>query len=413
METPFRNLFRRERIFPELPDERYIDRFFSALFWGYWAATAASFLIEYGEGGRRAGLLAGAAAFVLLAFVWRLLPWNPRVPGYRLLAAPAFLALSFVIVYLTDFGLSVGFYSVALANGVFLFGLRRAIPYAVVLLALVFGDYLLTSPGIGPAEALERSAVWAPAFAFVVGICAVARRAVRRYEEGRTLLAKLESANDELRRSAERVRELAISEERTRVAREMHDSLGHHLTAVDLQLKAARRLQEVQPEKAREAVARAEGAAAEAMREVRRAVRALRPLGLEERRGAGAMAALAGGYEGTGVAVSFGVEGEERALPTDAELLLYRALQEGLTNALKHSGAGRVEARISFLPRRVRLKVADDGCGARGDVGPRGDGGFGLAGLEERTARLGGTFAAGNRGEGGFQMEVEVPVEEL
>lgn len=232
---------------------------------------------------------------------WRLLPRNPRVLRLRLLAAPAFLLLSFLVVYLTDFGLSLGFYSIALANGVFLFGFRRALVYAAALMALVLGDYLLTTPGLSTGEALERSAYWVPAFAFVIGICTVAQRAVRRYEEGRLLLAKLESANDELRRYADRVRELAIAEERTRIAREMHDSLGHHLTAVDLQLKAAGRLLAWQdPERAGEAIARAEGAAAQAMGEVRRA---LRPLGLEERRGAGALSALAAGYEGTGVAV--------------------------------------------------------------------------------------------------------------
>ncbi|AHY48196.1 Signal transduction histidine kinase (plasmid) [Rubrobacter radiotolerans] len=411
MEKPSGNLIRRERIFPDLSEERYIDRFFSVLFWGYWAATYASFVLQYGEGERRVGFLVGTLAFALLALTWVLLPWNPRASRVRLLAVPAFPALSFAIVYATDFGLSVGLYSVALANSVFLFGFRRAIPYAALLLALIFADYLLTSPDGGSAEALERTAVWAPAFAFVIGICAVAQRAVRRFEESRSLLAKLESANDALRRSAERVRELAISEERTRIAREMHDSLGHHLTAVDLQLKAARRLQESEPEKAREAVARAEGAAAEAMREVRRAVRALRPLGLEERRGAGAMAALARGYGGTGVSVSFGVSGEERVLSAEAELLLYRALQEGLTNALKHSGAERVEARLVFSPRSVCLSVTDDGVGMDGGA-PEGAGGFGLAGLKERVSGLGGTMMAGNREGGGFEMQVELPVSE-
>ncbi len=411
VEGGFGGLLRRERAFPELPNERYIDRFFSLLFWGYFAASYLSYLLEGGEGRRQVGILAGSAVFVCLAVAWRLLPWNLRVPRLRLLAAPAFLLASFLIVYLTDFGLSVGLYSIAVANSVFLFGLRRTFVFAAALLALIFGDYLLTSPGLPVGEALERAAYWIPFFAFVVGICAVAQKAVQRHKESRELLAKLEVANDELRRYAERVRELTISEERGRMARELHDAAGHHLAVVNLQLEAATRLLERDPEGVGGALERARTAAADAMGEVRRSVRALKPLAMEDRTGTGALAALAREFGGTGApAVSFTVSGTEEELPPEAELVLYRALQEGLTNAAKYSGAGRVDAELAFAPGSVRLTVADDGRGAAG-TGASGGGGFGIPGLRERAAALCGTVSVRNGDGGGYVLELELPVD--
>ena len=410
-EGGFGGLLRRERAFPELPNERYIDRFFSLLFWGYFAASYLSYLLEASEGRRQVGILTGSAVFVCLAVAWRLLPWNLGVPRLRLLAAPAFLLASFLIVYLTDFGLSVGLYSIAVANSVFLFGLRRTFVYAAALLALIFGDYLLTSPGLPIGEALERAAYWIPSFAFVMGICAVAQRAVQRHKESRDLLAKLESANDELRRYAERVRELTISEERGRMARELHDAAGHHLAVVNLQLEVATRLLERDSEGAGGALERARTAAADAMGEVRRSVKALKPLAMEDRTATGALAALAREFEDTGTAVSFTVVGTEEELPPEVELVLYRVLQEGLTNAAKYSGAGRVDAELVFAPGSVRLTVADDGRGARPGTGASGGGGFGIPGLRERAAALCGTVSVRNGDGGGYVLEVELPVD--
>lgn len=401
-------MLRRERAFPELPNERYIDRLFSLLFWGYFAATYLSYLLERE---RQVGVLVGTAIFGCLAVAWRLLPWNLGVPRLRLLAAPAFLLLSFLIVYLTDFGLSVGLYSIAVANSVFLFGLRRAVVYAAALLVLIFGDYLLTSPGLPTGEELERAAYWIPSFAFVMGICAVAQRAVQRYKESRDLLSKLESANDELRRYADRVRELTISEERGRMARELHDAAGHHLAVVNLQLEAATRLLERDPEKVGGALKRARAAAADAMSEVRRSVKALKPLAMEDRAGAGVLSALAREFGDTGMTVSFTALGTEEELPPEIELVLYRALQEGLTNAAKHSGAGRVDAELAFAPGTVRLIVADDGRGAEAvATGTPEGGGFGISGLRERAAALCGTVSVRSGDGGGFVLDVELPV---
>ena len=262
---------------------------------------------------------------------------------------------------------------------------------------------------VGRVEmALAATVIAVPFAAFMVGICAAVVEATGRREQALVLLEDLESANVELRANAARVRDLSVSEERARMAREIHDSVGHHLTVINLQLQNARRFRERRPEEAWEEVEGARELALEALSEVRRSVRALKPLAVEGKTGAGSLAALARNLDGIGIEVSFETEGEERELPESAELALYRAMQEGLTNAAKHAKARRVRTKLSFSEGDVRLVVADDGEGAggRGEA----DGGFGLRALKERVEILGGTITWGDRPEGGFALVVRLPV---
>jgi signal transduction histidine kinase len=248
--------------------------------------------------------------------------------------------------------------------------------------------------------------IMVPVAAFVLGICKALVDSEQNREEARRLLAELDRANAELRRRASTVRALAIAEERARMAREVHDSVGHHLTAIHLQLQNAERFGDRDPGRAWSKVRAAREATQAALAEVRRSVRSLKPPALDERSGVAALLGLARSFHGAGPAVSFDVEGEEQVLPEEAELVLYRATQEGLTNAAKHSRANRVRVRLTFAPEATRLVVADDGAGARD--GTAADG-FGLAALGERVAALGGTLVTGNRPEGGFALRIELP----
>jgi signal transduction histidine kinase len=388
------------------PMEPYLGRFFTLLFWVYVGATYVSYLLD----GREYGVVIVTLAFAGLLICWLFLPWSLRVPRYRLLGAPAaFVAASFIVVHLTGFGLAAGLFSISVANAVFLFGFWRGLACAVALLPLIFVDRLWSEPELGIIGALGRTAHWVPTFAFVIGMCAMALEAVRRKERAENLFAELETAHTELKRYAQQARELAISEERNRVAREIHDSLGHYLTVVNVQLEAAGKLLDRDPEKAREAVVQAKTSASETLSEVRRSVRALKPLAMEKQTGIEALVALARGFDGTGIAVSFEVMGQERDLSPEAELLLYRALEEGLTNALKYSGGSRVEVKLAFEHSGVRLTVADDGRGSSGNIQGLGGTGFGIPGLKERASALGGRVSAADAAGGGFVLEVELP----
>jgi signal transduction histidine kinase len=405
LDTPIKLLrgVRRARTWPELPEGVDRPAIFVLLFWSAWIATCAQ---AFGLFGRAPsfGVAPVAPALVALAVIWVVLPWNPGAGWRRKLAAPAFLAGTFAVGYLTDLTGSVLFYAIVVANGVFLFGFRRGVAYAAATLPILFANVLLTE-GV-PGAALAATAVAVPFAVFMVGICATVVEATRSRERAQALLAELESANASLKEQAARVRELSVSEERARMAREIHDSVGHHLTVINLQLQNAQRFKERRPDGAWEKVEGARRLALEALSEVRRSVRALKPLAVDDGIGTGALAALARNFEGTGMDVAFETRGTERNLAGEAEIVLYRAMQECLTNAAKHSRARQVSTTLCFEQGGTRLVVADDGKGA--DEGASGRG-FGLTALEERVASLGGRLTRGNRPEGGFAVEVELP----
>ena len=133
----------------------------------------------------------------------------------------------------------------------------------------------------------------------------------------------------------------------------------------------------------------------------------MRPLALEDRTGSAAQAALARTFDGSGIEVNFQVEGQELPLLGDTEVVLYRVLQQGLTNVLRHASAHRATAVLSFTDERVSLVVGDDGTGAEpADI----ECGFGLSSLVQRAEAAGGVLMVGNGGDGGFLLRAELPV---
>jgi len=254
-------------------------------------------------------------------------------------------------------------------------------------------------PAVGEAM-LNYSA----AFGFTIGFSLISRHALATKEREVTLRKELETANQKLRAFAEQAGELATTQERNRLAREIHDGVGHYLTVVKTQLDAAAALIPIHPERARDTVTSAAKLTAEALDDVRRSVGSLRseagrpPLTT-------ALADLAR-YGEPAPAVS--VAGTPRPLPSAIEHALFRAAQEGLTNTRKHAGAQTCSVLLDFrAPGRVALEVADDGRGRSTASDERT--GFGLTGLRERIELLGGRVESGNRPEGGFRLRVEVP----
>jgi len=215
----------------------------------------------------------------------------------------------------------------------------------------------------------------------------------------------LDEAHAQLREYAMQVEQLATIQERARLAREVHDSLGHHLTAIHVHLEAALALRDSQPALAAEALARARALTQEGLSEVRRSVAALRAAPVEDRPLLAALTDLVDECRRGGVAADLQVIGERRPLPTPVKAALYRAAQEGLTNARKHSQARRVEVRLDYRDTaRERLAVQDDGVGAASTAG-----GFGLVGVRERMQLLGGQTQAHTAPGQGFTLEVEAP----
>ena len=242
---------------------------------------------------------------------------------------------------------------------------------------------------------------------FVVIFSGVLKLYRRQTERAEALLAQLTIANAELEAARRRERELAVAEERVRLARDIHDGLGHHLTALNMQLQAAARLLERDPARARAAILTSREVAQAALDEVRQSVATMRRTPLDGRSLPEAVVALAADFGRradleTGVVV----RGEPAELAPAAAQTLYRAAQEGLTNAHKHGASRSVRIALAYAPEAVALTVSDNGTRTALDTGP----GFGLAGLRERAEQLGGRLAAGPAAGGGYTLMIEIPV---
>jgi signal transduction histidine kinase len=275
--------------------------------------------------------------------------------------------------------------------------------------SLVFGlSCYLTStlvyyPRFGFEGMFEALVSYSPAYLFTMVFSYVTRDALAAREHAMSLKEKLETANAQLRAQAEQTAELATTRERNRLAREIHDGVGHYLTVINVQIEAAQTLLTSQPARAAEAMTKATRLSQEALEDVRRSVGSLRsdderpPL----------MESLRELSQDAGVPVDIQVSGEPRPLASAANHALYRAAQEGLTNIRKHAAAKQSWIRIDFAnPARTRLTVEDDG---RGKTTSNPASGFGLRGMRERIELLGGTVTATNRTGGGFSLSVEVP----
>lgn len=243
----------------------------------------------------------------------------------------------------------------------------------------------------------------------------VSRRAERSRRRAEVLNTELRAANVKLQDALATERELVLAQERARSARELHDGLGHRLTAAKMSLEFAQRVREEDPGRAWEEVDRAMGTTKESLRDIRLWARALNPPPPRQgARGAAAFDAIADAFRGTGLDVTLTHRGSTGPLPHDVQLFVTRVIQEGLTNVLKHAVAEHVEIEIVQSPSQLRLTMTDDGAG-RWAGGPGGDGedhsaGFGLRSLQERARSLGGRVEAGRGPTGGYRLVATVPL---
>jgi signal transduction histidine kinase len=226
----------------------------------------------------------------------------------------------------------------------------------------------------------------------------------------RERIADLEERARRTERDAERERRLAAAEERTRIARDLHDSAGHAINVILVQAGAARLLGERDPQRSRAALETIEEVARETLGEIDQLVRALRedepvrgggdvepPLGLA------ALETLAERHRSAGLDVSIKTRGVRRPLAPALDQAAYRILQEGLTNAARH-GEGRADVYIQFNTGTLELAVSNPtrSNGSSPEVG------HGIVGMRERAALLGGTLDAG-ASDGVFRIRARLP----
>jgi signal transduction histidine kinase len=221
----------------------------------------------------------------------------------------------------------------------------------------------------------------------------------------------LEARTSQLERERDEKAQAAVAEERARIARELHDVIGHSISVMGVQAGAVRRLLAPEQAREREALLAVERVGRDAVEEMHRLLGFLRsngervtpgtPLTLQR------VDDLVAEMRRAGLEVDLHVEGQLDDLSAGRALAAFRILQEALTNVLKHAPGARVSVSLRRTPAELQVEVADDG-GARPGT-PPGGGGQGLVGMRERAALYGGTLEAGPCADGGFMVVARLP----
>ena len=286
----------------------------------------------------------------------------------------------------------------------------RGLIYALVNFAITLG--IIKGLGAGAADLLQSGSQILVGMLFVQVFVLLIDRAQQETQRAEKLLDDLRSANLQLTAAHRQEKELAIAEERMRLARDIHDGLGHHLTVLSIQLQAAEKLVARSPQDAAEAIRISRSEAQAALEDVRQSVGMMRQTPAESRPLEEILATLTREFAlHTALQVDFHQVGAPVELSPFTRQTLFRAVQESLTNVQKH---GRdvtcINVRLEYTPEAVRLVVGDDG--RMPEVPPAGAAGFGLTGLRERLDQLGGSLRSGPGREAGFELEVRIPLQE-
>jgi len=292
-------------------------------------------------------------------------------------------------------------------------GFRWVALFTVVMAVLMIGG---PGWGVGPPLVLIN----AIAYFFVASYVAVIRRletarreAETARQESQALLVELQEAHRELQAYAAQVEELAAAEERNRLARELHDSVTQTIFSMTLTAESARILLERDPSKAAAQLDRLLELAQSALAEMRSLISHLRPKTVAEE---GLIPALgrhiAERGNQDGLTIAFRLEGyeEDRRLPPETEEALFRVVQEGLNNVVKHAQTDRAEIRLCLSDELVCLLVEDRGVGFDITRVSSGTSHLGLASMHERVKGLGGTLRIESQPGAGTQIKAEIPL---
>jgi signal transduction histidine kinase len=342
--------------------------------------------------------------FDILAFLAILTPLllRRRFPfGAPAAVGVAAALTSFVDERLVPFDFTI---FVAGCAAVFLVGLLRERARAAAGLVVAVGVAALVVYR-DPLSNADAAIVTSIIFGIIWTIAFAVSRKFEEADEARERAARAEREREERARSA-------VTEERARIARELHDVVGHSVSVMTVQASAVRRLLLPEQKREREALLVVERTGREALAEMRRMVGVLRrpeeAPALAPQPSLEHVDKLVEQAREAGLPVELKIEGDPLPLSAGVDLTAYRLVQEGLTNALKHARAERAQVLVRYDDANIEVTVSDDGVGAGGGDGDGG--GHGLVGVRERVAVYGGDLEAGPRPEGGFRLRAKLPV---
>ena len=342
-------------------------------------------------------LLTGVSCAVLLRRRTR-----PRTTvALLLVSAAATIALGYLVTALLLGPLMVALHSLAVRTD-----RRTANTYAFTGIALLIGTALIAGPGNEPLVLKVLS----PAFWLLLPTSMGTMTRLRRaYVEA--VQARAEHAE----RTREEEARHRVTEERMRIARDLHDVVAHHLVLANIQAGAVARFLRTRPEEAEKMVAELTGTTSSALRELKATVGLLRDTNdpeefPESTPGLAELPELTSSFAGTGLTVTVTAVGEPRPLSAGADLSAYRIVQEALTNVTKHAATRTAEVRLTYSHDRVSISITNGGAG-RPANSPVPNSGYGLIGMRERARSVGGRLHALPRAQGGFEVVTELPLE--
>ena len=299
-------------------------------------------------------------------------------------------------------GMAVALYTVATRTN------RRTSRRLAALIAGINAAILLID-GLLVSRAASSATLFA-LIAVVVGSWSLGENVRTR----RAYLAQLEERARRLELEREENARRAVQDERTRIARELHDVVAHHVSAIAVQAGAAEAIAERQPLRARETLHAIQETSRQALAEMRAVLDVLRgdeeeAAAREPQPGLAQVERLVGQSRAAGLTVTLRVEGAAQPLPEALDLSAYRILQEALTNSLKHAGPAHARVLVRYAAEALELEVSDDGSGPAGP--PDGaQQGRGLIGMRERVVLFGGELVAGPVAGRGFSVRARLPL---
>lgn len=366
-------------------------------------------------------LLRGVGLLILLALLVALNVGESRLYDGALPSGTAVIMLLLRvlliegIVFLEQFGIANILYLIVPMKAFLYFPPLFAYLFSFALLGIFFVRLNLVKPewysSVTGAYTFLLFAVGVLLTSYSAGLIARERRSRLHAEK---LLSDLEISHQRLARYARQAGEAAMIEERNRLAREIHDGLGHYLTAINIQLEKALVFHTLNPEESLQSLRDARHLGSEALEDVRHSVSALR----DSQQGFALQTELERLVETAarnGLHVNLVVQGSSSGFSNQVLLALYRAAQEGLTNVQRHAAARQVELAVCFSADAACMTLRDDGCGfdvSTQSIHARQQAGrYGLTGLQERLALVNGQLMIESQLQSGTTLRVHVPRE--
>lgn len=395
---------------------RPFDLVSSLLYLGVLAPFLYSFFTRSGytplSAGWQAVIMVAAVAILLGIDRLEYRLYGEATPGRA--AAPLFIArvvLIEIACWLDQFRYSPFLYLILLFLACLYFG--DLVGYGMGVLALVvyiIKHFLYGANWLSDGTELHYLMLFILGCIFSITIARVVARERASRARAEALLAELERSHQQLKDYAAQIAELATTRERNRLAREIHDSLGHYLTVINVQLEKAQVFREKRPREAEQAVSDAKRLASEALQDVRRSVSALRTTH-ELPAFISSIHELVEHVQDEHRPIMLHIEGNEAPYSRQSLLALYRAMQESLTNVHKHAGNCQVEIDLCFGEQEATLVLRDNGRGFDPAKIQRAENeaGYGLLGVQERLELVGGTLAIESAPGQGTTLLVHVP----